>query len=157
MPKRRGLMIFDRIENLGNYTNIGNLKEILEFIDSNNLEDLPEGDSPIKGAELFVRVLRYTPKEADENSFETHRYYTDVQMVIRGSERMQVTSTESLRAKGEYDSAGDFQFFDSDGDVSDFVVNEGQFAVFFSGEPHKPGCLHNADNISVTKVVFKTR
>ena len=150
-------MITDTLENLGKYISIPHREAILEFLRDTNVRDLPEGDIDIKGKDLYVKVLRYVPKEAEENNFETHRVYTDVQVIVDGVEMMQVAPLDCLRKKAEYTDAGDFQFFSAAGDISDIVVQKGQFIVFFPQEAHRPGCRYQNSDTPVMKLVFKAK
>jgi YhcH/YjgK/YiaL family protein len=149
-------MIIDSISNLRKYTGIPRLDRILDFLSKNDLSGLNEGDIPIDGDDLFVKVLRYVPKRAEENNFETHDVYTDVQIVVEGIEIMQTVPKDCLRPL-DHSIPGDFRFFDADKDVSSFVVRKNDFAVFFPGEAHKPSCLYKNHEISVKKLVFKVK
>lgn len=150
-------MIFDVRENLKKYRCIPHRDAILEFLQETDVSRLSEGDIEIKGKDLYVKVLRYVPKDAAENNFETHKIYTDVQMVIKGVEKMQVVNTEYLEEITGYDGEGDYQFFSAEKYVSDIIVRENEFIVFFRGEAHKPGCYYQHLNEPVVKLVFKAK
>ena len=66
-------MIYDSLSNLNRYGNIKYVNEIRSFLQLNNVFDLPHGDIEIKGEELFVKVLKYSPKDSSKNFFETHK------------------------------------------------------------------------------------
>lgn len=150
-------MIYDSLKNLGKYTNVKCIKDINEFILNNDVYNLPHGDIEINGQELFVKVLRYRPSEASSNFFETHEHYMDVQVVLSGVELMQFVQPEFTSKTDEFKLEGDFTFFKASERISDIIVGDNEFTIFFPGEPHKPGCIH-ADNISeVLKLVFKVK
>jgi YhcH/YjgK/YiaL family protein len=150
-------MIYDRLDNLARYENIPQLDAVLEYLGRTDVYSLPAGDIPIRGDDLYVKVLRYQPKPAAENFFETHKRYTDVQLVFRGAEQMQVTAGANLSVHNEYDVPQDYQFFTATEDISSIVVNEGEFIVFSPGEAHMPGCLCREPDAQVLKLVFKIR
>jgi len=150
-------MIFDAVENLKKYANIPEQDAILKFLQETDVSKLTEGDIEIKGKDLYVKVLRYVPKDAAENNFETHEIYTDVQMIINGEEKMQIVNTKYLQEITGYDKEGDFQFFSAQKYISDIVVRENEFVVFFPGEPHKPGCNYQQRNEPILKLVFKVK
>lgn len=150
-------MIFDNIKNLTEYKTIPNLNLIIDFIHNKNLLELAEGEIEIKGKELFVKVLRYFPKRAEENNFEIHRIYTDVQFIVKGIEKMQITSKENLREKTEYKKDEDFQFFSVFDYISDIVVKKNEFIIFFPNEAHRPGCYYQNIDEPILKLVFKTK
>lgn len=151
-------MIFDTINNLNKYESIPNLDLIVNFIKNKNLSDLPEDDIEIKGKELFVKALRYFPKLAQERNFEIHKIYTDVQLIVKGIEKVQITNKENLEKEIE-DKKGreDFQFFTASRYISEIIAKENNFVVFFPGEPHKPSCFCQKLDEPVLKVVFKTK
>ena len=151
-------MIFDDIKNLKNYADIPQLDVILKFLQENDVLKLPEGDIEIKGKNLYVKVLRYIPKDADENNFETHKIYTDVQMIINGEEKMQVVNSKYLQEITEYNKESDFQFFSAQKYISDIIVRRNEFVVFFPEEPHKPGCSYQQKKDKpILKLVFKVK
>ncbi|NLE65635.1 MAG: DUF386 family protein, partial [Elusimicrobia bacterium] len=63
----------------------------------------------------------------------------------------------SLADPTEYDEMKDCQFFSARANISSFLVREGEFAVFFSGESHRPMCAASQGPASVQKLVFKIR
>lgn len=150
-------MIYDRIDNLAKYSTIPQVDGVLDFLSRTDVFALKEGDIPIRGDDLYVKVLIYDPKPAAENHFETHKRYTDVQAVFRGVEEMQVTARENLADQTQYDEKFDYQFFSATGDVSSIIVGAGEFVVFSPGEAHKPGCRLRESEDKVVKLVFKIR
>ena len=149
-------MIVDHLENLKRYQ-FPKTEEILNFIANNDCLNLPNGQIDIDGKELFVRVMGYEPKPANENKFETHQRYADLQYVVSGIELMQVTPTKSLTALSDYDSEGDYHFFKADKNITDLVVEAGQFTIFYPGEAHRPSCLYQNNKNKIKKLVFKIR
>lgn len=130
-------MIFDIVKNLGKYREIPNLEKIADFIENQNFLKLPNGKIEIDGENLFANVSRYSPKPVEEKDFETHDDYADVHLLVRGVEKMQT--------------------MDENGKISEIIAKENDFAVFFVGEAHKPGCLYQNLTEPILKIVFKTK
>ena len=149
-------MIIDSVQNMKKYAAIPHLDEIMVFMEHTNMVELSEGDHPIKGEALYVKVLNYIPKPTEENNFETHDFYTDVQVLIEGIELMQTAPSDCLNEKADFQMDGDFNFFSADKYISDIVVRKGQFVVFFPQEAHRPGCRYQDLDTPVIKWVFKT-
>ncbi|MBZ9577540.1 YhcH/YjgK/YiaL family protein [Patescibacteria group bacterium] len=150
-------MIFDTINNLSKYKSIPNLDLIVDFIKDKNLLDLSESEIEIKGRNLFVKALRYFPKLAEERNFETHKIYTDVQIIVKGVEKIQITNKENLKEEIEdKKDREDFQLFTASGDISEIIAKESNFVVFFPGEPHKPSCVYQKLDKPIMKLIFKT-
>lgn len=150
-------MIFDNIINIKKYKNIPNLDLIVKFIESNKLNELSVGDLEINRKELYVKVLHYFPKKTEENNFETHKIYTDVQFIMEGIEKIQVTNPDNLKTMMEYNERSDSQFFSACENISDIVIKKNEFIVFFPGEAHKPGCFYEKLDKPISKLVFKTK
>lgn len=149
-------MIIDKVTNLKKYANIPNIRDILRFLDNKKITCLPCGDISIIGQDLYLKVLRYRPKAPKQNKFEIHRKYTDVQIIIKGVEMMQVAPLECLK-KTRASLKDDFVFFSGNKYISEIVARKGDAIVFFPEEAHKPGCSYKGIESQVTKLVFKTR
>lgn len=150
-------MVHDKIENLSRYDSILGLSQVMEFLKNTDVHAIPVGDHPIDGKNLFVKVLEYIPWPVENGRFETHQNYADIQMVVRGREKMSLTKKENLRPLDDYNPETDFQFFSSSGEISDLVVKAGEFTIFMPNEPHRPGCLYENNDPKVRKLVFKVR
>ena len=151
-------MILDTIEHLNRYKYVPFIEEITEFIHTNNIHELQEGDISIIGDELYVKVLKYTPRKASEGFFETHKEYADLQFVIKGIESIYYVNPLHITPTDEFKMSGDFEFYEASESISKLIVSEEEFAIFLPGEPHKPGCLaKEEDRDEVMKLVFKIR
>jgi biofilm protein TabA len=150
-------MIFDQVGHLHQYSHIPWIEDVVGFLSRSALMDLKDPEVAIRGRDLFVRIMRYQPKPAEQNKFETHRQYADIQVMVKGKEIMQFARPQDLVPLTEYDANNDYRFFTVDKNVSDLVVNAGEFVVFFPGEPHRPSCRCNDYGGENLKFVFKVR
>lgn len=148
-------MIFDSLANLRKYPVIPHLQDVCKFIKDTDVFALPSGDISILGEKLFVKVLRYTPKQSEALFFETHEHYADIQIIFKGTESMQVADIKDLEVTQEFKLEGDFLFYKGTKNISELVVSENKFVVFFPGEAHKPGCTTHPLSVPVFKLVFK--
>ncbi len=150
-------MIFDAIANLKHY-GIPKAEAIARFIAEHDCLNLPNGEIPIEGKDLFVKVMEYEPKPLDQARFETHRVHADVQYIVRGVELMQIARPQDLTPTTEYDSVGDYQFYTARPEgITALVVQSGEFTVFYPGKPHRPSCLYQNHKAKVKKLVFKIK
>jgi biofilm protein TabA len=149
-------MICDSIDHLERYA-VPKSGAILKFILEHDCLHLPDGELEIEGRELFVRIMTYVPKPAAENTFEAHRRYADVQYLVSGAEVMQTARMKDLTPVSDYDPTGDYHFFKVFGAVSDVVVQEGEFAVFYPEQAHRPSCSYAGHKGPVKKLVFKVK
>ncbi len=150
-------MIFDYFKNISRYPSLPYIKEIEKFVGSRDCSKVPDGEHEILGRELFVRVADYQTGPAEQKQFEAHLVYADLQLIASGSEIMKVSLELKPKAVTSYERAPDIQFFEDPAEVSSVVVSAGQFAVFYPGELHKPGCNLPAGLGRIKKLVFKIK
>ncbi len=149
-------MILDNIQQLKRYQ-VPQTEAILKFIATHDCVNLPDGEMEIDGRNLFVRIMSYAPKPADQNRFETHRINADLQYVAQGIELMQIVPSDALTPATDYDAKGDYQFYTAEKNITDLVVRQGEFTVFYPGEAHRPSCLYQNNKGLVKKLVFKIK
>jgi len=149
-------MINDNIKQLNRYA-VPKAEAILKFIAAHNCAELEDGEKEIEGRELFVRIMSYVPKPADQNKFETHEVYADLQYVATGTEIMQTAESRDLTPTTGYDAKDDYRFYNINGPVNSLVVRSGFFTVFYPNEAHRPSCLFDGHRGMVKKLVFKIK
>ena len=104
---------------------------------------------------VSAQIQSYTSIRPEDGSFETHRSFIDIQIVVKGREVMYWTPAVNLtKIKTPYDFEKDLVFFEEPAFSIPFQVNEGDFAVFFPSDGHKPRC-QVAGPEEVGKIVVK--
>ncbi|MCG9641521.1 YhcH/YjgK/YiaL family protein [Vibrio sp. Isolate34] len=113
----------------------------LDYLQTVDLMELEVGQHAIDGDDIFANVMEFNTIPAESKQAEVHQDYLDIQCLIYGEERIQFCneSPKNLPASG-YDAENDFYLVSNMTDTSEVVLQPGMFAVFFPGEPHKPGC-----------------
>ncbi|MGN0544155.1 MAG: YhcH/YjgK/YiaL family protein [Acutalibacteraceae bacterium] len=150
-------MIVDRIENLPLYFScVPGLDKAADFIEEFMHGEFRDGRYDIEDNSIFANVSSYEPRELnDEMLFEAHREYIDLQLVLRGGERIEwAPLTELHEEREEYSKGGDIAFYSGDAHIP-INLAEGEFALLFPGDAHKP-CISNGCK-NVTKAVIKLR
>lgn len=132
-------MITDTLKNITVYTALGaRMARAIQFIVDNNIESLSEGRHEIEGNDIYATVWSGALRNADDAKIETHRLYTDIQVVLQGTETFGWTPTERLsRPRGTFDTTKDIGFWD-DAHQSRITLHAGQFAVFSPSDGHAP-------------------
>lgn len=147
-------MIIDKIENFRIYLYLhGNFIRVFDFLKSSDLNKLACGRPMIDGDNLFVNIDAYTTQGVQK--LEAHRRYIDVQMVIRGSEKMGYTHIGYTKPKSTYDDAKDIVFLE--GDVDTLTVDATLFLIFCPQDAHMPALNVGAHPQRVKKAVFKVK
>ena len=102
---------------------------------------------------VFVNVMEYEPKSAEDAVFETHELYADLQLILSGEEYMGYAALDDLSQKSEYDGEKDIALWT--GKAALLPLRAGEFAMFYPGEPHAPSLKKSAGKVK--KAVFKIR
>ena len=150
-------MIVDHIDYWQRYTLGTAWEQAFDFLGSIDAS-APEEETLIDGDRVFARVMSYpTRRETDASAvLEAHRKYIDIQMALRGSERIACYPMASLKPKGAYDPDKDVQFFDYEG-PADVQINvfPGTFACLLPQDAHMPQLVTGSESAVVKKVVVK--
>ena len=147
-------MITDKLNHAEIYYPLSaHLKIGFEWLKNTDLNSIKDGKYQIDGDNIYANVQTYTTKESAK--YEAHKNYIDIQYMIKGVENIGVASSEDCMTCIEYDEDKDLEFFDYNGDTEEMIIlKEGDFAVFYPQDLHKPSLKHG--NISsVKKVVVK--
>ena len=149
-------MIYDKIDNIKTYTGISEdillglkwLKDASPNVENGVYEITPR---------VKAIVSEYTPKECNENGYEAHRDYIDIQYMISGEERICCLPLEYLKETKTYDEEIDAAFYVERGiKPQDLFLGNGYFAILFPQDGHMPQlCVDEPQNVK--KVVVKVK
>lgn len=121
----------------------------------NRAPRLPAGKHEIDGSRIYASIFSYATTAGPEPGvFEAHRNYLDLQLLLSGEERIDVTQ-ERLTEHAPYDAAGDAVLYAPPAaPCSGIVLRPGYFALLLPRDSHRPG--NAVTTVSqVTKVVIK--
>lgn len=142
-------MIFDTVENLCLYAGFdAAFAAVADFVQSNDLAALAAGRYELCDG-IFANVSDYEPGEGGKA--EARRLYNDLQLMVTGSESIEVTPLSLCSENDGYKE--DIDFYARREAVSPVVLSEGTFAFFAPQDAHRP-CIFNGCK-SVRKIVFK--
>lgn len=145
-------MILDTLENFQIYAEINEkFKTVLDFLQNNEISGLPEGRHVIS-TEIFAISSKYETITEADTFIESHRKYIDIQIMVKGSERMGIC-TRDLCIQHEYNDAEDYQKLE--GSLDFITVKEGFFTVFFPHDGHMPQLMIEDKPEEVRKIVIK--
>jgi YhcH/YjgK/YiaL family protein len=147
-------MIFDTIAHLALYEPlIPGLKRVKEILDSGELLTQTPGQYSTGDPRVRYNLLSYTTKTEDPEFYEVHQKEIDVQVVLRGTEKMLLIWREPVLAGSEYDAEKDFSMVTGNRAIS-YRAAAGNFGLFFPGEPHAPALIDGKPE-EILKAVFK--
>jgi YhcH/YjgK/YiaL family protein len=144
-------MIYDKLSRFALYCAIHplfpNVSNILTHTDLNSLE---EGKLILSDG-IFVIKSTYETRPIEERFIECHQRFIDVQILLKGQERVGICHREECVA-APYCPETDLQCLQGN---PDFIrLSPGNFALFFPNDGHMPQvCVGSPEQ--VTKVVIK--
>lgn len=146
-------MLYDTLENLNQYRGMfENLDKAIDFIENNDLAELPLGRTDIDGDDVYVNVTELETLPAEGRHYETHSRYMDLQTDIEGMELCEVTLGD-VEAVQEYSEEEDYALWDGN-TCAALVLDDTRFAVFMVEEAHLPGIRAEGCD-KVKKAIFK--
>jgi len=149
-------MIYDKIDNLETYANIsGDIRVALEFL-QNASPAIEKGVHEISPRVKAI-VSEYTTKTENENGYEAHRQYIDIQYLVSGTEKMCCLPLECLKETMPYNEDMDAALYDKSAECpQQLILGNGYFAVLFPQDGHMPQLCVN-EPLPVKKVVVKVK
>ncbi|AJI96711.1 hypothetical protein BD65_956 [Yersinia ruckeri] len=130
------------------------IQRVLAYLSEIPLETLSCGRHEIDGDDIFMNVMAFEAQPGESKKAEMHHTYADVQLLIEGIEGIEYSTQTPVEHLEPYHAEDDYQLMAAIPDKSQLCMLPGMFAVFFPGEPHKPGCLL-AGSGSIKKAVVK--
>lgn len=147
-------MIIDTIDNLGKYVALNPLfADVVEFLNSHDLQMLETGKYPIKDKDLFLNLQVAKQRTKDTALLETHVEMIDIQIPVTAAETFGYTPLCDLPAF-DYNAEKDITKYGDTKAQTYVTVNPGQFAIFFPQDGHAP-CITDAPEIK--KAIFKVK
>ncbi len=126
------------------------------FLSSHDLQELEPGRHDIDGDDLYAMVSEYTTVGENEKHFEAHRKYIDIQYVIEGREKIDISPlADTVRTIQPYDPQKDIGFYEIR-PVQGYTATPASFFIFFPSDAHKPG-IKAGEAGNVKKLVIKLK
>ena len=125
------------------------------FVRRADLRRLPCGRYEIDGTNCWATISEVSLKPfGEENQYEVHREYIDIQAPLSGCETIGVTKPDP-KVFEEFDAEKDCVLFNAKGEP--WTLKQGEFAVFFpENGAHAPGLSCDGAR-TIRKLVVKVR
>lgn len=146
-------MIVDSLDNIMFYEKLlPNLASGMEKVEELRKMDNPEtGRYEFEGGYLLLQKGETKPLE--EGTFEGHRKFIDVQIILEGSEEVAWKPLKEVTSVIPYDEAKDAERFEGTKEHV-MYISAGMFYAAFPEDIHKP-VSHTSRKQSFTKMVVK--
>lgn len=131
------------------------IAEVCDYLNTLDLNALENGRHDIN-EQIYMNVMEPETAEPSSKKAELHHEYLDVQVLIRGTENIEVgTNYPDLSKYESYNEADDYQLCADIDDKFTVTMKPKMFAVFYPYEPHKPCCVVNGKTEKIKKLVVK--
>ena len=131
------------------------IAEVCDYLNTLDLNALENGRHDIND-QIYMNVMEPETAEPSSKKAELHHEYLDVQVLIRGTENIEVGANYPNLSKYEsYNEADDYQLCADIDDKFTVTMKPKMFAVFYPYEPHKPCCVVNGKTEKIKKLVVK--
>ena len=131
------------------------IAEVCDYLNTLDLNASENGRHDIND-QIYMNVMEPETAEPSSKKAELHHEYLDVQVLIRGTENIEVGANYPDLSKYEsYNEADDYQLCADIDDKFTITMKPKMFAVFYPYEPHKPCCVVNGKTEKIKKLVVK--
>lgn len=148
-------MVFDKFDHIELYKGLSEaIYEGLKFLKQAD-SSLAVGTYQICSGVKAI-VSEYETKTNNENGFEAHKQYIDIQGLLLGEERVACMPIEKLKEIKPYSEEDDAAFYATEDQPQEMIIGNGYFAIFYPQDGHMPQLSVNVP-MKVKKVVVKVK
>lgn len=147
-------MIHDSLTRIDVYRPLSkNIARAIDYIAATDLNALAAGKHEVDGDRVFALMFDVQTIVGGAK-WEAHRKYIDLQLMVRGRERQEVGDIDNLDGATPFDVEKDVMFFESARLSVSVDLQDGQFALYFPHDGHKPMIAVDGAK-SIRKLVMK--
>lgn len=147
-------MIYDKLTNISRYLGINaNLDIAVSYVLTHDLSSLSIGKTVLDGDMIYINVMEASASPEEQQKYEIHKNYMDIQIDLTGTEIIQIGDSSSMQPLDTYNPETDFGTVDCRR-LTSCTMGKGNFIICMAGEPHKPG-ISSGQDTALLKCVFK--
>lgn len=146
-------MIYDKLDNIETYKGLSSdIYEGLVYL----RQVTPEIANGVYQLNPRVKAIvsEYMTKEDNENGYEAHHQFIDIQFPIRGREKVSCLPIDVLQEIKPYNESIDAAFYLATGRPIDMVIGNGYFAIFYPQDGHMPQLCSGKQEV-IKKITLK--
>ncbi|MBQ3499755.1 MAG: YhcH/YjgK/YiaL family protein [Clostridia bacterium] len=153
-------MITGKIDDLKLYYSVcPEFEKVYDFVKEYFENPKPDGSYELIADKLTASIATNITGAAETKQLEAHRKYADVQIVLKGVERIDWAHISDCKVElsEEFSKGGDIAFYADPDYVSSIILDAGTFVYLLPEDAHKPCVNAGAESAEATKVVFKVK
>lgn len=125
--------------------------QVFDCITSTDWESMKFGRYPVAGTDAYINFSR-NDQLPDNNIFEAHRKYIDIQYIVSGDEEIKCCPLRNGKIEEPYCENKDYCLLKGS-DFTTLVLRQNEWCIFFPEDAHAACKKHTTD--SCLKVVAK--
>ena len=147
------MTVYDKIDNIETYKGLSeDIYAGLKFLQQAQ-SDIENGVHVINPRVKSI-VSEYETKAVNENGYEAHRRFIDIQYLLKGREKNCCLPVEKLKETKAYSEEKDAAFYEAEVPAQELMLGDGYFAIYWPQDGHMP-CLCVGGVEMVKKIVVK--
>lgn len=132
-------MIKNSLRYTKNYYNLSEkIKLGLEFLENHDLKSMKNGKYEILGDDVFINIQEYDSKPELDGKWEAHRKYIDIQILIKGTEKIGVGEIQDYTTTEAYDEERDVEFLTTNAPQQFITMKENDYIILYPYDVHMP-------------------
>ncbi|MBR9728379.1 YhcH/YjgK/YiaL family protein [Shewanella intestini] len=152
-------MIVDTLANASIYQSLSpRISQALAYLVATDFSQFDAGRHDVDGNNIFAIVDDYHTKVRQQEVFEAHQQYIDIQYVVSGEEQfgyLPLAGQTPIAPYHEKHDVIEFNYATNQTDATFVALKAGMFAIFYPNDIHMPGTSDTP--IAVRKVVMKVK
>lgn len=129
------------------------LDKALDLMTPEFLATVTEPKTLVDGENFFILRADTETVPFEETFYEAHRQYLDVQIMMKGMERIDIADPRRLTLTEQHD---DFYGYAGEADHN-VILKPGTFMVLFPGDAHRLRIPVNQPGEAYSRIVFKLK
>lgn len=131
------------------------MEAALKFMESLKFEEQELGKHVVDD-DFYYLVQTYESKLPEEARYEAHERYIDIQYVVEGKERIDISPASVLEVEEPYSEEKDVMFFKAPQRAASVVLTDGGYVILYPEDAHRPGVCAGQP-MAMKKIVGKVR
>ncbi|SEA21254.1 YhcH/YjgK/YiaL family protein [Eubacterium aggregans] len=148
-------MIFGQLDGAHPYGFLDKaIQRCFDYCRETDLKALALGSYPIEDQDIFVNIVSYETGTSQDRSWEAHRKYLDIHVMLDGTETIEMAFISKMD-QGTFDPDADNLPLTGTAQCG-ISLMPGDFLICYPEDGHKPGvCV--SDPQVIKKAIFKVR
>ena len=135
----------------------GRVDQAVRYLKNISVSESDVGKKVTVDENFYYTLQEYMTKPENAVKMESHRKYIDIQIMVRGEERMDIADISRLILKEEYDPEKDVMLWNAPQRMAGITLKEGDCVILYPENAHRGAIMNGSRQQRVLKIVGKVR